>query len=147
MARERHYTFTVDYATHLSVVVKRIGFSARNPNIHAANFPPLDCGRKRLKGQIIEIPEFADPDFPMVAFRERRMRAAEVRETISFMGDFPDAVADVKLVALGVLWHDTNDRRGAPVIHCGERDRRIELLWLGGWWGKRYRALGILFPD
>lgn len=143
MSDDALYEFTADYATHLSVAIKKAGFSVRNLNIDAANFHALDYGRKRLRAALIEIPEFANPEFPFVVCRAQRMRLAEVREVLSFVGAFPKVAAGGKLVALGVLWRDGNDRRGAPVVHCRESDRRLELIWLGGWWGKRYSALAI----
>lgn len=147
MAESALYEFTGDYSTHLDTAIQQAQLTVRNPNIDAANFPALDYGRKRLCGGLIEIPELADPEFPAIAFRERRMRAAELREVLSFMRNFPAVVENMKLAALGVLWRDAHDRRGAPVAYCGEHDRRLELLWLGGWWGKRYRALGIVDPS
>lgn len=146
MVEDTSYEFVADYTTHLGEAVKRAGFSMRSPNIDAANFPALDYGRKRLRGALIEIPELAAPEFPATALQGRRMRAGEIREVLSFISKFPDVVEDVKLAALGVLWHDANDRRGIPVAHCRPDDRRLELLWLGGWWGKRYWALGIMDP-
>lgn len=144
MSEDVLYEFTADYATHLGVAIKRAGFSARSPNIDAANFPALGYGRKRLYGVLIEIPELAEPEFPFKASLKRSLRLAEVREVISFLDDHPQVVAEVKLAALGVCWQDRNGRRGVPVAHCRDGDRRLELLWLGGRWGKRYGALGIL---
>lgn len=137
------HEFCVDYSIHLFRAIRCAGFEANNPNIDASNFPPMNYGKKRLAGRLIEIPEFAKPDFPFVACNNGQERFAEVREALSFIMAHPRLVADTKLAALGVLWRDSNRRRGTPVAHCRDGDRRLELLWLGGWWGKRYSALVI----
>lgn len=147
MAESASYAFVANYSTHLYRAITEAGFTARNPNLDAANFPALEYGRKRLRGELIEIPELAAPEFPFALVGARRLRAAEIREVISFVVAFPHLVANAKIAALGVLWHDANDRRGIPVAHCIEGARRIELHWLGGWWGKRYRVLGIHTSD
>ncbi|MEI6836066.1 MAG: hypothetical protein WCK59_04495 [Candidatus Falkowbacteria bacterium] len=137
---------TVDYGRTLEQAIADGNYDWNHGDISSENFPisPEMLGQKvEIKTKLFRFNRDISSNDVISEMDKAGYRPATLMELLALGILFPELQRQFPIVALGYVWHWARVGRFVPFLYVNDYKRGLNLSFVAGDWGTRYRFLGV----
>jgi hypothetical protein len=131
------------YDRSIEDLIKAVNYNWVDKNIASANFPAQRSGKMDIEIEFIHFERVMRTEEALAEFDRRGYRAAEIRELLVFIEQYPNFQRDFPIAALGSIWRNPTGESYCAWLTGDGFQRLLGLYWIDAVWHANCRFAAV----